>query len=652
MKKFKKSLMIIIPILVLTVFLTACNGNDEGSATNETSVTSEMSIPSETSIPSGTNTPSIINVSAITLNKITLSLTVPNSETLIATVNPTDATTKTVAWSSSKPEFATVDANGLVTAVSAGTAIITVTSTADSTKFASCSVAVTAAPTPVDIHTDIIDVNSKFMLLSNSDEVNSGAAASFTLAANIGHSVDDAVVKYNGTALTKVDNSTVAYSSVKNAAKLMRIINLNEEEVNYVKAEEVKYVTYQLNNIPEDFDSTLLTVEAMTKTYKLILGSGGCYYTDLTGKLLTDGLYGYDYNGNPIYYVEVPLGKTYQFKLIAKGGYGFPNDDTIGKGGVSWYGSQGEYNQIEGTDFAGEFQMNYGTIDYPDNKTFAKSCVITIPPIDELAEFQISGNAYPDPYSPEMDTIIVAMGEDYVSAFYENRQRAISTGDNSYTVFVPQYGDLYLYTFLIGKYNPIVEIEIDGQFYPCFDAQGICYTAYGPITYSGMDIEVFIHSNCDGVDFTYSLLITSPKQTQEKATGLIDIQAGDAKYSLSNLDFINVAKATSQADLAGVNINGFTATYGVSNSLDTNHVILTANTACGITLDNDKALINIFIQQSDFYVQDFLWENAADFDDKQARIDVSNRVELTSVDGKLSIFYNAFGFTIEIIINI
>lgn len=70
-------------------------------------------------------------VEQIALSKTEGVLTVGNSVTVTATVTPDNATNATVNWTSSDETVATVDSNGKVTAVAAGSATITATSESD-----------------------------------------------------------------------------------------------------------------------------------------------------------------------------------------------------------------------------------------------------------------------------------------------------------------------------------------------------------------------------------------------------------------------------------------------------------------------------------------------------------------------------------------
>jgi len=82
-----------------------------------------------------------VPVTGVTLNQSSISLTVGKSATLTPTVEPKNATNKAVTWSTSDETKATV-ANGVVTAVAAGSATITVT-TKDGGKTDTCAVTVT-----------------------------------------------------------------------------------------------------------------------------------------------------------------------------------------------------------------------------------------------------------------------------------------------------------------------------------------------------------------------------------------------------------------------------------------------------------------------------------------------------------------------------
>ena len=87
-----------------------------------------------------------VPVTGVTLDKTTAELTVGETATLTATVVPEDATNQKVTWTSSDTSVATVDENGVVTAVANGTTTITAT-TEDGGFTASCTVTVTEPPT-------------------------------------------------------------------------------------------------------------------------------------------------------------------------------------------------------------------------------------------------------------------------------------------------------------------------------------------------------------------------------------------------------------------------------------------------------------------------------------------------------------------------
>lgn len=90
-----------------------------------------------------------INVTGVSLSELP-ELTIGKTHQLTATVTPTNATNTGVSFSSSNPNIATVDANGQVTAVSAGSYSITVT-TADGGFTATANGTVKEAPVNPEI---------------------------------------------------------------------------------------------------------------------------------------------------------------------------------------------------------------------------------------------------------------------------------------------------------------------------------------------------------------------------------------------------------------------------------------------------------------------------------------------------------------------
>ena len=125
-----------------------------------------------------------VPVESVSLDKTSLGLTEGETTQLTATVEPEDASNKNVTWESSNTNVATVN-NGEVTAVSAGTATITVT-TVDGGKTDTCTVTVReeAPDRPVNLP----DTHSIDLIVSDGGEAklsltNASAGSTITVTA-------------------------------------------------------------------------------------------------------------------------------------------------------------------------------------------------------------------------------------------------------------------------------------------------------------------------------------------------------------------------------------------------------------------------------------------------------------------------------------
>lgn len=101
-----------------------------------------------------------VPVSSVSVES-SISIYVSGKQQLTPTISPSDATNKNVTWSSSNTSIATVDSDGTVHGVAAGTATITVASVSDPSKTASCTVTVNAlaAHYPSGTYTLVITIS-------------------------------------------------------------------------------------------------------------------------------------------------------------------------------------------------------------------------------------------------------------------------------------------------------------------------------------------------------------------------------------------------------------------------------------------------------------------------------------------------------------
>lgn len=130
-----------------------------------------------------------VAVAGISLDKASLSLVVGETGTLVATINPDNATNKNVQWSSSDKNVATVSADGIVTAKVVGSATITATV---GTQTATCEVTVKAL-TPYGWYKDnktassfeistVVELKAFANLVNGTDQANSGESEAVDFA--------------------------------------------------------------------------------------------------------------------------------------------------------------------------------------------------------------------------------------------------------------------------------------------------------------------------------------------------------------------------------------------------------------------------------------------------------------------------------------
>ena len=123
------------------------DANGKVTAVAEGTATITAKAGDKTATCSVTVKKNVIAVESVTLDITYTILNTGETLTLTATVKPDNATDKTVTWSSSNSSVATVDANGKVTAVAQGTAIVTAKA---GDKTATCTVIVMKTDIPVE----------------------------------------------------------------------------------------------------------------------------------------------------------------------------------------------------------------------------------------------------------------------------------------------------------------------------------------------------------------------------------------------------------------------------------------------------------------------------------------------------------------------
>ncbi len=213
MKNTKK----LLTLLFASLLLAGC-ANDVSSSSSDGSGTSVDSISggdssSNNSSSNNSSSEEVIHVTSVSLDQSSKSLSVSKTFTLIATVLPSNATDKSVSFSSSDATVASVNNSGVVSALKVGSATITVKTT-DQEKTATCSVTVTEKT-----------ASSTVVIKSNNTSTSTDTTA--TISKNSFTVVGDSLTgfKATGSNIFPSEDSSYRFSSSKHSGSLTLSFN-------------------------------------------------------------------------------------------------------------------------------------------------------------------------------------------------------------------------------------------------------------------------------------------------------------------------------------------------------------------------------------------------------------------------------------------
>lgn len=245
--------------------------------------------------------PEVVKVSGITLNPdISLKIEEGNSSKVTATVVPSNATNSSVKWVSSSPDVATVDDNGNVTALKAGSTTITCTAVDGSGVSASCPVTVKAKSTTTNPSeqdkTDPTYTFKVYTALKYTKEFEGGNLIDFDIITNAPFekvsvvSSDNSIIQYCGVFVKSGKYNYGFYARKKGSCTISIKIDgvLKKSWVVDVLSDDQNWLVYDswLSNVIKNINSDG-SFEKSDDINKIIL----------VGKYILDN---YDYDSSPM----------------------------------------------------------------------------------------------------------------------------------------------------------------------------------------------------------------------------------------------------------------------------------------------------------------------------------------------------------------
>ncbi len=312
--------IMLLPLSLAAAFgLVACGGEIKDGSSSASSPSSSSSASSSSTADSSSSVETV----EISVDKTAVTIEVGDAELVTATVSGTD--NKSVTWSSSDETVATVN-SGLITGVKEGTATITVTSAADSTKKKEIAVTVTADPDALKV---ITIATMQEATPTYTDDKTATYSEKVAVEGRVVNSNSSGIVVYDGTGIVLVFSSSAT-----------KVAGVGE----YVHVEGIP-TRYKANDTDErwwqfDYNDKKLSVTKITHSEialptistfgaddfeKYVTPAAGTVnYVSFTGKVEISGsytnVYMSDYEGSKSFSytsnVAVENGLTYNFKAF------------------------------------------------------------------------------------------------------------------------------------------------------------------------------------------------------------------------------------------------------------------------------------------------------------------------------------------------
>ena len=242
-----------------------------------------------------------VSVTSVSLNIHDATMNIGDTTTLIATVEPSDATDTSVNWSVDNSNV-TVNSNGVVTAMNAGSSVVTVT-TNDGNKTDTCNITVNAAQEP-ETPQVTYTITNNLSNATNSNKnttINKNSAYIGTITANSGYEISNVTVVMGGNDITssvytnnRINIPSVTGNIVITVSTTVKEISTTRRKITEVVPEMILDIRSLKNNINSGNEFGVRNArrgDTINKYFVMTVDDIGRQFFDVADTLSSIGFY-------------------------------------------------------------------------------------------------------------------------------------------------------------------------------------------------------------------------------------------------------------------------------------------------------------------------------------------------------------------------